>query len=123
MGGEESVLLKGFQVAGERILYVPEVAIEHPVDPERMTRSYFRYRLFTSGRSAPYIARRSFPSLFGVPRYLFRRLGSEVARTAWARLRLDGRTAFEHELQVCRFAGAIYEFRRLHRAARREVGR
>ncbi len=123
MGGEESVLLKGFQVGGERILYVPEVTIEHPVDPTRMTRSYFRYRLFTSGRSGPYIARRSFPSFFGVPRFLFRRLAGAVARTVWARLRRDRRSAFDHELEVCRFSGAIYEFYRVHRARGREEGR
>jgi glycosyltransferase involved in cell wall biosynthesis len=123
MGGEESVLLKGFQVAGERILYVPEVTVEHPVDPARMTRKYFRYRLFTSGRSGPYIAKRSFPTVFGVPRFLFRRLAGAVIRTAYAWVRGDRRGAFDHELEVCRFSGAIYEFRRVHRVRRREESR
>ncbi len=123
MGGEESVLLKSFQAGGEPILYVPEVTIEHPVDPTRMTRSYFRYRLFTSGRSAPYIAKRSFPSVFGIPRFLFRRLAGAIAGTVWARLRRDGRSAFDHELEVCRFSGAIYEFRRVNRARRLEKGK
>jgi glucosyl-dolichyl phosphate glucuronosyltransferase len=122
MGGEESVLLKGFQDSGEQILYVPEVTVEHPVDPARMTRSYFRYRLFMSGRSAPYIAKQSFPSVFGVPRYFFRCLAGEIVRTVGARLRGDWRGAFDHELDVCRFSGAIYECRRIHRARRQGKG-
>jgi GT2 family glycosyltransferase len=122
MGGEESVLLKRFQDFGERILYVPEVTIEHPVDPARMTRSSFRLRLFASGRSGPYIAKESFPSVFGVPRFFFRRLASAVAGTVWARLRGDWRSAFDHELEICRFSGAIYESRRMQRARRHGKG-
>lgn len=118
MGGEESALLKRFQKGGERILYVPEVTIDHPVDPARMTRSYFRYRLFTAGRSGPYLAARRYPSVFGVPRYLFRRIATACVRSAWARLRGDAAGGLDHELEVCRFAGAIYEYRRLHREAR-----
>jgi glucosyl-dolichyl phosphate glucuronosyltransferase len=119
MGGEESELLKRFQVGGERIRYAPHIVVDHPVDPARTTRAAFRRRYFVSGRSAPYLARRAFPSIFGIPRYLFRRLAGAVGGTVWARLRGDGMRALDHELDVFRFVGAMYEFRRAHRAARR----
>ena len=123
MGGEESELLKRFQIGGERIRYAPHIVVDHPVDPARTTRAAFRRRYFVSGRSGPYLARRPYPSLFGVPRYLFRRLAGAVSGTVWARLRGDRIRALDHELDVWRFVGAMYEFRRLHRDARRTEAR
>jgi glycosyltransferase involved in cell wall biosynthesis len=123
MGGEESELLKRFQTGGECIRYAPHIVVDHPVDPARTTRAAFRRRYFVSGRSQPYFARRKYPSLFGIPRFLFRRLAGAVGGTVWARLRGDGMRALDHELDVCRFIGAMYEFRRVHRAGRRTEAR
>jgi glycosyltransferase involved in cell wall biosynthesis len=117
MGGEESDLLARCQRDGERILYWPSIAVEHPVDPARMTKAYFRYRMFCSGRSAPYLARQSYASLFGAPRHLYLKIARALLQGGLALLRGRPITAFDRELDVCRYVGTVYEYRRLARAA------
>lgn len=118
MGGEESQLLRRFQAGGERILYVPRVAVDHPVDPERVTKRYFRYRMFCSGRSAPYLAGRTYTLVCGVPRHLYRKLATAFGRSLVAFLRGQSVVAFDHQLSFCRYLGAAYEYRRLARQRR-----
>ncbi len=117
MGGEETDLLHRFQAAGETIFYAPRVAVDHPVDPERMTKRYFRFRHFCAGRAAPYLVSARFPSILGVPRFLYRRLARAAGRAAL--LRAAGRRlpAFDRELEVCELLGAMYEYRRVSRGA------
>ncbi|HXH83274.1 MAG TPA: glycosyltransferase family 2 protein, partial [Candidatus Tectomicrobia bacterium] len=110
MGGEESQLLRRFQERGERILYVPRVAVDHPVDPARVTKRYFRYRMFCSGRSAPYLTTRTYVTLFDVPRHLYVKALTALGRSLAATLRGRSVEAFERQLDLCRYVGAAYEY-------------
>ena len=114
MGGEEIQLLSRFRAGGERIFYTPVVAVDHPVEPERMTKAFFRYRVFCAGRSSPYIVQKTFPSLFGIPRFLYRRLATTVLRNLAALVSFNSIKIFDRQLDLCEIFGVMYEYRRLH---------
>jgi glycosyltransferase involved in cell wall biosynthesis len=122
MGGEESELLARFRRGGEAIFYAPRVAVDHPVDPERMTKTYFRYRMFCSGRSAPYLAPRTYPTLFGAPRHIYLKIALTLLRSAAALARRDRIAAFDHRMNLYRYLGAVYEYRRLRRCPAAATG-
>lgn len=110
MGGEETKVLKKFQLFGEEILYLPKVVVDHPVDPERLTKRYFRWRMFNSGKSRPYVVKGPLPSIFGVPRYIFKLTAKEVALFFSSLLQFNYLRAFEHELNVFNHCGAVYQY-------------
>ncbi|MGH7277293.1 MAG: heparinase II/III domain-containing protein [Candidatus Rokuibacteriota bacterium] len=122
MGGEESELLRRFQNRGEAIFYAPRVAVDHPVDPHRVTKAYFRYRMFCAGRSAPYVARQPYRLLFGVPRHLYRKLATAMISSVRASVKGLPIAAFDHQLRACVYLGAMYQYRQLSRAMRNGRG-
>jgi glycosyltransferase involved in cell wall biosynthesis len=110
LGGGEIDLIKRFRQGGARLIYAPWVTVDHPVVPERMKKSYFRYRFFCAGRSVPHMTKRCFPSVFGVPRYLYRKLGNSALNSLLAALSFRSVKAFDHQLQCCEILGSIYEY-------------
>ncbi|HWP59910.1 MAG TPA: glycosyltransferase [Candidatus Acidoferrales bacterium] len=113
-GGAETELLLRFQKHGERILYVPYVAVYHPVDPQRMTRAYFRKHLFDAGRmhvrNIEYGRARR---VFGVPRYIFRQLATSALKFGLSCVRFKPADAYEYKLDCYYHLGALYEARRI----------
>jgi glycosyltransferase involved in cell wall biosynthesis len=114
-GGAETDLLFRFQKNGERILYVPQVAVYHPVDPQRMTKAYFRKHLFDAGRMHVRNIDRAGPirRVFGVPRYIFRQLATAVLRYGLSCVSLKPLDAYEHKLDFYYHLGALYEARNI----------
>jgi glycosyltransferase involved in cell wall biosynthesis len=111
IAGEESDILRRFQSVGEQLLYAPAATVHHPVDPERATKSYFRYRLFCDGRATYRMSdiKADFPKLLGVPRYLFRTLVESLGSVVLETLKGKPHRSFDSQLEVCYTLGAIYE--------------
>jgi glucosyl-dolichyl phosphate glucuronosyltransferase len=112
LGGGETDLLRRFRAGGARMTYTPWVVVDHPVTPERMTKKYFRFRYFCAGRSVPYTVRKAYPTIAGIPRYLFRDLATTGAKAAMAACAGRSTAAFDHQLHLCMVFGSMYEYAR-----------
>jgi glucosyl-dolichyl phosphate glucuronosyltransferase len=108
------------RAAGCRGFYVPDMRVQHRVEPERLERQYFRrwhywhgisrarlYHRYGFDPEEPEAARydRPLPSVFGVPRRLFPKALASLRSCIWRRLRGQKARAFEYELWLCFFAG------------------
>ncbi|HXQ28908.1 MAG TPA: glycosyltransferase [Gemmatimonadales bacterium] len=115
LGGEDTEYSRRVLVAGELVVYEPEALVRHVVEPEKLTKAFFRHRYYNYGRvlarvdQGPSLLRR----YFGIPRYLFRDLATHATR--WA-LASSGQARFYHDLQCWQLFGAAVESVRLHRA-------
>jgi len=94
--------------AGEKIMYVPEAIVYHPVAPHRLTKAYFRRWFRDSGRMM--IKARIWPEnsvlYAGIPRYLFRELIENLFK--WP-VTFDEKLRFRRELLVRRATGGMLE--------------
>jgi glycosyltransferase involved in cell wall biosynthesis len=110
LGAEDTELGARVLAAGLRIVYAPDAIVYHPVESERVRKSYFRRWYFDHGRSVVRWTPRPPAALwFGVPRYVFRSLLEAFGK---AFLMCWSRHAFYYELQVWELAGSVYEHRR-----------
>jgi glycosyltransferase involved in cell wall biosynthesis len=98
--------------AGEKIIYDPEAIIYHPVDPKRTTKKYFISWYYYNGVSLTRTAGLTEvgSSYFGVPRWYFRDLLSNIAASLFT---FDGKRRFQKKLQVAKSVGTIVESYRL----------
>jgi len=110
--GEDTEICRRMIAAGERFVYVPKAVVFHPVEPSRAKRSYYQSWYFKFGRVA--IRCEGWPAetkfVFGIPRYLFRRILTDAIRWMVSRERNH---RFYHKLQFCMTAGYIWEARYL----------
>ena len=97
--------------AGEKLLYLPQAIIYHPVDSVKMTKSYFKISYFNIGRSTG--RRWNYPNdvacYFGVPRHLIKKFLVHVIKGV---VRLgcgQYRKAFFHKLEIYWLLGHIVE--------------
>ena len=83
--------------AGEKIVYCPAAIVYHPVDPNRTTKRYFLSWYYYNGVSLTRTA--GLPQegklVFGVPRWLYRELLTNLGKWALAR---SSRNRFHHKL-------------------------
>ena len=95
-----------------KIVYEPSALVYHPVPATNLKR-HFQAHYFSCGRYA--IRVEGIPSQavlwFGVPRYMFRTLLTDV----WAWAFCVGPERFRHKLQACESLGAIFEAHRVSR--------
>ena len=123
------------RAAGCRGFYIPDMRVQHRVEPERLERQYFRRWHYWHGISRgrlyygsgfdpeePEAARydRPLPSFFGVPRRLCPKALASLRSCIWRRLRGQEARAFEYELWLCFFAGLA---RQCFRESREAFGR
>jgi len=112
--GEDTEFCRRLLRAGETLVYAPRALVQHPVEPSRLTKRYFRAWYYNYGRAlvkedgVPPAAAR----LAGIPRYLLRTLGENAVKWVFG---LDARRRTYYQLQTWLAAGAIAE------ASRREV--
>jgi glucosyl-dolichyl phosphate glucuronosyltransferase len=109
------------RAAGLRGFYVPDMVVHHVIEPERLSKRYFRRWYYWHGISrailfaklgvdmdAPDTSQLDFskvPQVAGVPRYMYRTLLDHGRNWIRAQVRGDVVAAFEHELWLCFFAG------------------
>lgn len=107
--GEDTELSLRLLKGGERIIYLPSAVIYHPVEPERVRKRYFERWYFNYGRTTIRMNPDAIVGsilYFGVPRHLFRSLGTTGLR--WL-ASVGTRRRFYHKLQFCYHLGSITE--------------
>jgi glycosyltransferase involved in cell wall biosynthesis len=109
--GEDAEFCGRLLRAGEKLLYLPQAIIYHPVDSVKMTKSHFKISYFNIGRS---IGRRwNYPKdavcCFGVPRHLIRKFLVQVIKGVVTLGCGQHRKAFFHKLESYRLLGQIVE--------------
>jgi len=100
--------------AGEKIIYSPNAIVYHPVDPKRTTKQYFLSWYYYDGVSLTrmYGLPKEGVFYFGVPRWLFRELFTNLTRWFFS---FDKSHRFRRKLQAYRSVGNILESYRLAR--------
>jgi len=108
MRGEDVVLGQRMLAAGERLLYVPDAIVYHPVEPQRLRKAYFQAYYYQHGRMEVRINRVGLEAVrwLGVPRHLVRALLINVARWLTA---LRSSRRFYYRLECARMLGKIVE--------------
>lgn len=133
LGQEQAEFFCRARSAGARGTYVPDMAVQHHVPAQRLTRRYFRRwwlwkgisraRLhrahpFSDGSVAPQDTRR----VAGVPVFAIAEMVRHSARWLVCLLRRDIPSAVEHEMMSAYYLGYAWEDRRLH-ARSRQLGK
>jgi glycosyltransferase involved in cell wall biosynthesis len=115
--GEDTELFVRLEQAGERMVYSPHALVFHPVEEKRLTKAFFEAWYYSHGRAQ--IIQHGTPAsashILGVPRFLFRKFLTDVAKWLTA-TRPDRR--FYYKLACHRTAGTIAE---IYHASRREA--
>jgi GT2 family glycosyltransferase len=108
--GEDSEYCRRLMSQGEKLLYVPEAVVHHPVPEERTKKQYFESWYFDYGRMLVRTSAQSGATIryFGVPRHMLRRLMTRVWQwnTSFQR-----KQRFYHRLQAWQTLGEIVESR------------
>ena len=101
--------------SGERIVYAPEAVVYHPVDPNRLNRSYFQTWFYNDGRSSVRVNRwpDNVTCYFGVPRWMYGDVANHFLQ--WM-ISFDPKRRFHHKLRTYRALGRIAEARALLRS-------
>jgi GT2 family glycosyltransferase len=115
--GEDTEMALRLWRAGERLVYLPDAIVYHPVDPERLTKPYFRRWFHDKARSMMRMeVEIEGTRITGVPRYLLRMALVEALR--WVAAIGDPVRRFHHECQLSGIWGQVQEARSLARRAR-----
>lgn len=107
--GEDTEISRRIMRGGDRILYLPAAIIYHPVEPDRVRRSYFERWYFNYGRTLVRVgadATTDTVTYLGIPRHLFRTLATDGIRWLTA---TGARRRFYHKLQCWQCLGEISE--------------
>jgi glycosyltransferase involved in cell wall biosynthesis len=111
------------RAVGLRGFYAPQMIVHHIVPAERLTKRYFRRWLYWNGLSRAVLYQNmkldmespddstldfsTVPHIAGMPRYMYRSALRSLVRMGTAISRRDPAAAFEHELKLWFFAGAL----------------
>ncbi len=114
--GEETGLIDQLRARGVEVVWVPRMRLQHYVAPERMTLAYLIdfYRGLGKGntrRKGPPEG----PQLFGVPRWVLRRVAESRIRYYWHTVRGNRRAALSALQEYHFFGSTASECRALHR--------
>ena len=121
LAGEDQDMSDRLLAAGARGEYRPDLVIFHFVPPERLTKQYYRRRVFWNGVSHGLIDRerpQAVPYLLGVPRFLFGQTlaGLWAMMSSLPRWQQDAGQRFSGELSLWHLLGFLYG-KHWHRAA------
>lgn len=108
--GEDHEFFLRLLQAGCQGVYEPSAVVRHLVPASRLRRSYFRSWLHQNGRDVALLERAypsPVPTLFGVPRYLWRQTAADLIRTIGALFTCDSAQRFASSLQLLWFAGYL----------------
>lgn len=109
---EETAVFEAMLAAGHGGWWVPESAVEHMIGPERQTVAAVRRYFAAAGATAAYRRGDPAPRLFGVPRWLWRRLAEAWLRYRLARLGAPPEVWLRALIALAQAEGAIGYWRR-----------
>jgi GT2 family glycosyltransferase len=125
--GEDTELGLRLWQAGEKLVYLPDLVVTHPVDPTRLSKRYFRQWSYDKARSMVRMetepdgpdarGMRAGATVAGIPPYLLRMALDEAGQ--WIRSLSDPVRRFHHECRLWGIWGRIAETRRLGMGASR----
>ena len=122
MRGEDTEFCRRVMDRGERLIYVPDALLFHPVEESRLTKRYFQSWYYDYGRMI--VRRDAFLEdvvcWFGVPRYVFRELAGAAFRFSTS---FNPKKRFFHKLKCYQLLGQIAEARRRKVRAISQLGR
>jgi len=111
LGGEDTEYCWRLLRAGERVVYVPQAVVYHPVEAYRTTRKYIQSFAFHYGRWTVRVGEipEGTKRYFGVPRYLF-----PIALKRWGRwmASIGTKRRFFNKLELCHTLGQMVESKR-----------
>jgi glucosyl-dolichyl phosphate glucuronosyltransferase len=112
MAKEDTEFGRRLMKAGQKIFYVPDAVVYHPVESKRLKKSFFQSWYYMDGRAALRESQRRYTTVkyFGIPRFFFRLL--VVASMKWLSA-VDRRRRFYYKLTAYRLAGLMAEARHL----------
>lgn len=114
LSGGDTEFFRRLVLAGERVIYMPEVIVYHPAFPDRLSKAFMRRWYFHLGRSLVRMDGVPKGSVLwaGAPRYMFRELLEALAQCCVSALTVRMHRLFFYELRVCSILGRIREARR-----------
>ncbi len=112
IGGEDSEIGFRFMAANERVIYYPKAVVYHPIRQDKLGKSVFRRCYFNYGRGW---ARFTDPPpgavrYRNIPRYLLRRVLTEVSRFALSDVFLPAGERFRRSMEILFLLGLIFEY-------------
>jgi len=112
IGGEETELLTRIRKNGVPILYFPRAVVYHPIDRDRLKRSYFRKFYWGNGRG---FARwceqpKDCVRYLNIPRYIVPKALGELSKAIYLALRKKKPKSFLHEMRFLFYLAMAYEY-------------
>ncbi len=113
---EETELVGRLAEYGFRLWFAPGPQVHHLIDAEQVRWRWIMHRFFRHGRTLYFLAAQKQPMeaqrLFGVPRYLIRRIGERGVRVLRALVSRDRETAAALGRLIAYDLGTAYQARR-----------
>ncbi len=107
-GGEDVIMFHTFLKDGIKMLYCPEMIINHYIEPWRLKRRYFLKLHFNTGRKFGQYQSGFFPkTVLGVPFFMISQAGSHLLKTIALYLKKDKKT-MRQAMNVSHAVGMIY---------------
>lgn len=112
MGFDDTEFCRRILRAGEAIMYAPGAVVYHPVERERLEKSYFLSWYFNYGRASALVDELGADTVydFGIPRYTIR---LAVERFIKWLLSVNRQRRFYYKLEVYRSLGELTQYLRL----------
>lgn len=97
--------------AGEKILYAPDVIVEHIFDENRMNKSYFKYWYFRTGICAALVNdQKNFKKCIFLPFWLLKSIAKNLIKSVCNYMILNFKKAFYYEIQFYFDLGQIWGY-------------
>lgn len=123
--GNETEFITRLRGSGHRAWWIEDAVVEHVVRKEQVDRKWMLQRAIKFGRGeyAREVRCDGSPKLIaGLPRWLIRKVGTQAARAAAARIFGNEQDAFVKRWHLNRYWGMIAEARRIQRDAAGSAG-
>jgi glycosyltransferase involved in cell wall biosynthesis len=109
--GDDDDMFERLMQTNTKGTYLPQLIIYHHITTSRLTKKYFRRWCWGTGVSYARLSRNrgaQVTTLFGAPRYLYRKLAEALFRLVFFVDRRSPTRAFSNELDVWHYAGQLY---------------
>lgn len=112
MGSETEFLLRVAE-AGYRSAYIPSALVHHQIRPEQLSIKWLKGRAIRHGKGKAALLRDfdRFPKLFGVPRFLYRKLATLSALSLFYRLIGDKASYYDQRIELGIYQGVYKHYR------------
>ena len=110
-GGDDTEFCLRLRNAGEKMFFVPNILIYHPVEEKRLTKKYFLKWFFYSGRALAKIEKvqNGAACIFFIPAYMYKKILKKLCRVVFNILG-HKKTVFEEITGLTFNSGQACEF-------------